>query len=73
MSKTPKKPNNAKAVSRWENEGGAPTSGDRSTRKKRRAANQPGVTDLATGEVGRGEKLTADERFAISRKAATAR
>jgi hypothetical protein len=83
MTKRQQRPNDPKAVARWDNEGGAPTSGDRATRKKRPRI----LVDMATGEVedrepaadknpaskARAEKLTADERFRIARKAAAAR
>jgi hypothetical protein len=57
IDKHPKKPNDTKALARWNNEGGAPASGDVSTRKKRpkrsRDLNQRAehMVDLATGEI----------------------
>jgi hypothetical protein len=52
-SKPPKPPNdNAKAIDRWDDEGGAP-SGGRSLRKRPRDFNQAAklVVDIATGQV----------------------
>jgi hypothetical protein len=54
--KHPKKPDETKALARWNNEGGAPASGDVSTRKhpkRPRDLNQwaKHMVDLATGEV----------------------
>src|SRR4051812_9079858 len=54
--KHPKKPNDAKALSRWNNEGGAPAAGDASARKhpkRPRDLNQwaKRMVDIATGEI----------------------
>src|SRR5215211_2208192 len=54
--KQPKKPNDAKALSRWNNEGGAPAAGDASARKhpkRPRDLNQwaKHMVDVATGEI----------------------
>src|SRR4051812_1232795 len=54
--KHPKKPNDAKALARWNNEGGAPATGDVSTRKLPKRARDVNawakqMVDLATGQV----------------------
>jgi len=54
MTKTPKRPDNtSKALERWENEGGAPASGDRAVRKRPRDPAQLAkfIVDVATGQV----------------------
>ena len=64
--KHPKKPNDTKALARWNNEGGAPASGDVSNRKhpkRPRDLHQwaKHMVDLATGEVEDREP-TPDEQ-----------
>jgi hypothetical protein len=54
--KHPKKPTDARSLARWNNEGGAPASGDVSNRKhpkRPRDLNQwaKAMVDIATGEV----------------------
>lgn len=61
MAKPPKKPPTdaemkAKAIARWNNEGGAPESGDVSARKRRKRPRDPNqlaklIVDIASGEV----------------------
>ena len=48
--RTRRPPGNAKAIDRWDDEGGAPSGGDRSARKRPRDTNQLAkrVVDLAT-------------------------
>ena len=54
ITKHPKPPNNnAKSIDRWDDEGGAPSGGDRSQQKRPRDPNQLGklIGDISTGHV----------------------
>jgi hypothetical protein len=80
-AKTPKRPdNNSRALERWENEGGAPASGDRAVRKRPRDPAQLAkfIVDVATGQVEDREPTPEEQgkdpsAAALGRKGGAAR